>query len=173
MVGWGPTTAAMNPSALASLLRHALTSLGSVAVWLAARNLITPDQTATVSQAFGSLVDPLSIILGALLSRCVIWLVARVFPKNSGGMPALPAITAVAVPLSGLLAVGAAVVMSSCSGPQMAAYKSITDAVPVTVGTTYHGLQASYSTARGIVIYYDADGEPVAKVPARPVISDK
>ncbi len=73
----------MTPQALASLARHAFTGLGSVAAWMATRHLITPDQTAVVSQAFTNLIDPLSIIAGALLSRCVIWLSGYVFPGLS------------------------------------------------------------------------------------------
>lgn len=63
--------------------------------------------------------------------------------------------------------------LTSCGAAQLDAYRAVAAAVPVKVVGRYHGLQASYSTADGLVFYYDADGQVVAKVAAKPVLAEK
>ena len=75
------THTAMN-AYLASLLRHCFTALASLGVFLAAKGLIAPADTAAVNDAGASIATALAVILAAIGSRLLLTVLAKM--KISG-----------------------------------------------------------------------------------------
>ena len=68
---------------IASHIRHLLTCLATLGVLLASHKLVDPSAVATVNQAGGSLVEPLTVIGTALIVvglRLLITLLGKLFP---------------------------------------------------------------------------------------------
>lgn len=136
----------MNP--LASLLRHFLTYLTGLGVFLAYYGLIDSGHIAAANQAGSALIDPLAVLGGLVATagmRWVIFLLGKIFPALaekigglSGGMGLL-LIGAVA----GLLGCG----LSSCSALGKVPLKSCL--------TTDYGT-ACYSSKSGLSVAVDA-----------------
>jgi len=133
---------------IASLMRHAFTSLAGLGGFLLSHHLLDAGDVSQVNAAGVSLGTALVVILTGVIGRLILTLTGKLF---TGGMPGESSGTSGGMVSLFMLVGTSAVVMGclpACSASQVAAAQSVP--ISTTVHTKYG--TASYSTAGGLVL---------------------
>jgi hypothetical protein len=133
---------------LLSFARHIITFIAGLGTLLAANNLIAPESAAAVDAAGAALVDPLSIVLGALAAGAVrmvmAWIAAkRISATGTGGN--MVQAWALLVGLAGLSGFG----LPACSPG------SADNMPPIHASFHKDGITLGYSSKGGILLNVD------------------
>lgn len=141
---------------LQSQLRHLLTFLAGLGTLLLAHNLLAPDQAEALNQAGAALIEPLSVICGAVgaaAARLVLTWLGRMVASGAGETSSTAGSGMFPLWLIGATAAGLMVFsLPSCSSAQLGALRG----VPIRGCVITDRGSVCYSSKTGVTLEVDA-----------------